>query len=184
MSTGIVGPGQLDADSLADDASVPPAEYYPVSIGAKLLGDRWTLVIIRELMAGAHRFNQVRRGHPGLNRSVLSDRLRHLERAGLIERTGAGGSRPEYTLTEAGHGLEPVIIAIGMWTIDWQFAPPPESHTDICCFGACSRDWTVMPSRTAESVSSFQFPDTHPSRVGSVSTPRRPARASARPTAT
>jgi len=79
------------------------------------------LLIVREMIAGARGLNQIHRGLPGLNRSVLSDRLRHLERTGLVERPADGGRRTDYQLTEAGEALRPVIIAIGEWTIDWQF---------------------------------------------------------------
>jgi DNA-binding HxlR family transcriptional regulator len=154
------GQGELELDD-----AVPPAEYCPVSVGAKLLGDRWTLLIIRELMAGAHGFNQIHRGLPGLNRSVLSDRLRHLERHGLIRRTSSDGTRPDYNLTDAGHGLEPVIIAIGMWTIDWQFTPPHDDHADIPLllwrmFQGLDRD--ALPD--GQISIEFRFPDTDPSR--------------------
>lgn len=151
--------------SVLDDSPLPPAEYCPVSIGAKLLGDRWTLLIIRELMAGARGFNQIHRGLPGLNRSVMSDRLRHLERAGLIERTSADGARPEYSLTESGHALQPVIIAIGEWTIDWHFPSPRDEHADIPMLlwrMYQGLDRGALPD--GQISIEFRFPETDPSR--------------------
>lgn len=157
---------ERSAELLAGDDAVPPAEYCPVSIGAKLLGDRWTLLIIRELIAGARGFNQIHRGLPGLNRSVMSERLRNLERAGLIVRTDADGStRPEYNLTEAGEALTPVIIAIGEWTIDWQFPAPREEFVDVPLLlwrMYQGLDPEALPGRQVSIE--FRFPDTDPSR--------------------
>lgn len=112
--------------------ALPASEYCPVSIGASLIGDRWTLLIVRELMIGSSGFNDIHRGLPGLNRSVLSDRLRHLEHVGLLDRlpVKAYSTRHRYVLTEAGHALRPIIEAIGSWTVDWRFPRPNDEHSD------------------------------------------------------
>ena len=65
-------------------------QYCPIAKGAELIGDRWTLLIIRELLFGPVRFNEFERGMPGISRSVLANRLRRLERDGIIERAGDG----------------------------------------------------------------------------------------------
>lgn len=104
-------------------------EYCPVSIGATLMGDRWSLLIVRELLMGASRFNEMHRALPGLSRSMLSGRLRTLERHGLVEslpnQQGAG-----YRLTEAGADLRGVLVALGSWTVRWRFPPPDEAVPD------------------------------------------------------
>jgi DNA-binding HxlR family transcriptional regulator len=96
--------------------------FCPVALGSEVLADRWTPLIVRELVLGATRFNDIARGLPGISRSLLVQRLRHLERHGVVELwpspTGRGN---EYHLTAAGRELEPVIAAIGRWTIDWMF---------------------------------------------------------------
>lgn len=104
-------------------------EYCPVAIGASLMGDRWSLLIVRELLVGASRFNEMHRALPGLSRSMLSGRLRTLERRGLVEslpdREGAG-----YRLTDAGADLRGVLVALGAWTVRWRFPPPDETVPD------------------------------------------------------
>ena len=62
------------------------ADYCPISIGVDVLGDRWTPLVIRELMVGAHGFNEIHRGIPRISRSLLAGRLRQLERLGLVVR--------------------------------------------------------------------------------------------------
>jgi DNA-binding HxlR family transcriptional regulator len=78
------------------------AQYCPVAKGTEILGDRWTLLIVREMLGGASGFNELQRGLPGISRSVLTDRMRALERAEVIERrTGPKGRTLEYRLTPA-----------------------------------------------------------------------------------
>ena len=109
-----------------------PSEYCPVSIGAELLADRWTMLIVREVMVGSHRFNQIHRGLPGLSRTLLSSRLRHLERIGILERHPVEQGQPahEYHLTTAGAELEELIYGLGHWTIRWWFPEPAPEQID------------------------------------------------------
>lgn len=94
--------------------------YCPISLGTEVLADRWTPLILRELIIGSTRFNDIARCLPGISRSLLVQRLRHLERHGVIETwpspTGRGN---EYHLTPAGRDFEPVILALGRWAIEW-----------------------------------------------------------------
>jgi DNA-binding HxlR family transcriptional regulator len=100
-------------------------QYCPLARGAEVLGDRWTLLIIREMLHGVGRFNELERWLPGISRSVLAQRLRHLQRVGLIERCpDADGGRLLYRLTEAGLDLRPVVQAIGNWGAKWAFGDP------------------------------------------------------------
>src|SRR4029450_12551272 len=90
------------------------AQYCPVAKASEILGDRWTLLIVREMLGGACGFNELQRGLPGISRSALSDGRRALERAEVIERrTGPKGPPLEYRLTSAGRDLQPVVQAIG-----------------------------------------------------------------------
>ena len=76
------------------------AQYCPVAKATEILGDRWTPLIVREMLGGASGFNELQRGLPGISRSVLTDRMRVLERAEVIERrTGPKGRTLEYRLT-------------------------------------------------------------------------------------
>jgi DNA-binding HxlR family transcriptional regulator len=101
------------------------AQYCPIAKGSEILGDRWTLLMVREMLGGASGFNELQRGLPGISRSVLTDRLRSLERAEIVERrTGPKGRTLEYRLTPAGRDLEPVVQAIGEWGATWAFTDP------------------------------------------------------------
>ncbi|HEY7706798.1 MAG TPA: winged helix-turn-helix transcriptional regulator [Gaiellaceae bacterium] len=107
------------------------AQYCPVAKASEVLGDRWTLLIVREMLGGANGFNELQRGLPGISRSVLTDRMRALERAEVIERrTGPKGRTLEYRLTSAGRDLQPVVQAIGEWGATWSFTEPRPEELD------------------------------------------------------
>src|ERR671922_234577 len=107
------------------------AQYCPVAKASEVLGDRWMLLIVRELLGGASGFNELQRGLPGISRSVLTDRLRSLERAEIIgRRTGPKGRTLEYRLTSAGRDLEPVVQAVGEWGATWFFTDPRAEELD------------------------------------------------------
>src|ERR1041384_5808451 len=90
----------------------------PVAKAMELLDERWTLLIVRELVAGSERFNDLRRGVPRMSPTLLSKRLGQLVRAGVIDRRDDGGE-VRYTLTPAGRELQPVVEALGVWGIRW-----------------------------------------------------------------
>jgi len=96
--------------------------FCPISLGSEVLADRWTPLILRELLLGNTRFNDIARGLPGISRSLLVQRLRHLERKGVIELwpspTGRGN---EYHLTAAGKDLQEVVEGLGRWAIHWLY---------------------------------------------------------------
>ena len=82
-------------------------QYCPVARAAEIFADRWTPLIMRELLAGSRRFNEIQRGLPGVSRSLLVSRLRHLEDGGVVERrAGMQPNFTEYLLTEAGRDLK------------------------------------------------------------------------------
>lgn len=96
--------------------------FCPISLASSVVADRWTPLILREMVIGSTRFNDIARGLPGISRSLLVQRLKHLERSGVVERwplpTGRGS---EYRLTPAGKDLEPVLMSLGRWAIHWLF---------------------------------------------------------------
>jgi DNA-binding HxlR family transcriptional regulator len=107
------------------------AQYCPVAKASEVLGDRWTLLIVREILGGASGFNELQRGLPGISRSVLTDRMRALERAEVVERrTGPKGRTLEYRLTPAGRDLQPVVQAIGEWGVTWSVTEPRAEELD------------------------------------------------------
>jgi DNA-binding HxlR family transcriptional regulator len=106
-------------------------QYCPVSLASEVIADRWTPLILREMVLGSTRFNDIERGLPGISRTLLSQRLRHLERKGIVElRPAASGRGSEYHLTPAGQDLEPVLMSIGEWAVRWMFAEPEVAQTD------------------------------------------------------
>jgi DNA-binding HxlR family transcriptional regulator len=93
-------------------------QFCSVARALDLLGERWTLLIVRELLCGSRRFGEVQRGIPRISRTMLSARLRELTDAGVIERHhGHGG--PEYRLTSAGVELGGVVRDLGTWGQRW-----------------------------------------------------------------
>ncbi|HVC69489.1 MAG TPA: helix-turn-helix domain-containing protein [Acidimicrobiales bacterium] len=93
-------------------------QFCPVSKAMELLDERWTMLVVRELVSGSQQFNEMRRGLPRMSPSLLSKRLQQLVRAGIVERrTDGGGVR--YVLTPAGQELRPVVEALGAWGVRW-----------------------------------------------------------------
>ena len=106
-------------------------QYCPVARASEILADRWTPLIVRELLAGSQHFNQIERGLPGISRSLLVSRLRHLEDRGVIERRRCSQpNRVEYSLTDAGHDLRGVIERLGEWGVRWAFGEPKLHELD------------------------------------------------------
>jgi DNA-binding HxlR family transcriptional regulator len=107
------------------------ADYCPISMGVDVLGDRWTPLVIRELMVGATGFNEIHRGIPRISRTLLAQRLRQLERAGLLDRVvSERGRAGRYALTPAGEALTPIVWAMGHWAAEWVFGDPTEDDCD------------------------------------------------------
>jgi DNA-binding HxlR family transcriptional regulator len=101
-------------------------QYCSVAKALDVVGDRWTLLIIRELLLqGPCRYTDLKRGLPGIATNLLADRLRELERAGLIRREEAAPpvATALFQLTEAGHELEPVLNALGGWGVRYMAQP-------------------------------------------------------------
>ena len=95
-------------------------QFCPVAQALELVGERWTLLVIRELLCGNYRFSELMHGVPLMSRSLLSQRLKMLEEAGLVERAARdNSSNLEYRLTQAGRELEPVVVALGGWGKRW-----------------------------------------------------------------
>jgi DNA-binding HxlR family transcriptional regulator len=102
-----------------------------VARASEVLADRWTPLIVRELILGSHRFNDIERGLPGISRSLLASRLRDLEAAGVVERLPrAQSTTVEYHLSQAGRELRVVIEALGAWGVRWAFGDPQPEELD------------------------------------------------------
>lgn len=131
----------------------------PLAKATEILAERWTLLVIRELLSGAKRFNEIRRGVPLVSPSLLAQRLRRLEREGLISREPSGSGHA-YRLTEAGHELAPVIRRLSLWGERWVLG-----HIDRHRPEAATLMWAVRrrvdPSAFGQgrTVVQFEFTD-------------------------
>ena len=106
-------------------------QYCPVARTAEILADRWTVLIVRELLADVNHFNELERGLPGVSRTLLAERLRRLQRAGVLERRATSrGKRAEYRLTSSGRELQPIIDLFGEWGARWAFGDPRPNELD------------------------------------------------------
>lgn len=112
-----------------------PLGVRPCSIAAALdvLGERWSLLALREIGYGVHRFARIA-GYTGASRDILADRLRKLETTGVIERRQYSEHPPrhEYHLTDAGRELFPVMLALRQWGDRWAVDAPVISHRHTC----------------------------------------------------
>ena len=96
-------------------------QFCPLAMAAELLCTRWTMVLLRELVAGSTRFNDLRRGVPKMSPTLLSQRLKELELAGIVERVELRSEKGifEYRMTEAGKDVRAVVEAMGIWGQRW-----------------------------------------------------------------
>ena len=101
-------------------------QYCPIAKGAELVGERWTILVIRELLAGSRSFNDIARGVPRMSRTMLTKRLRQLEAAGLIDRLDN-----RYVTTAACEELRPVLLGLGHWAATWIMQDPTEHDCDV-----------------------------------------------------
>jgi DNA-binding HxlR family transcriptional regulator len=101
------------------------AQYCPIVRAVEVLGERWTLLVVREMLTGSTRFNEMARGLPGMSRALLSRRLRQLVAADLVRRTDNG-----YELTPAGEDLRPIVFGLAEWGARHAFGDPRPEELD------------------------------------------------------
>src|SRR5215216_5209462 len=119
-------------------------QYCAVARALDVVGERWTLLIVRELLSGPKRFKDLLAGLPGIGTNLLTARLKDLEGYGVVHRTilpPPAGSKV-YELTELGRSLEPVIAALGQWGLEF-LGTPPDREDDL------RPAWTVLAMRSA-----------------------------------
>jgi DNA-binding HxlR family transcriptional regulator len=137
-------------------------QFCPVAMAAEILCTRWTVVLLRELIAGSTRFNELRRGVPRMSPALLSQRLKDLEAAGIVVRIASASDRGafEYQLTPAGRELRPIVEAFGIWGQRRIEADLSLQHLDAQLLMWDMRrnlNTTPMPSR--RSVVQFAYPE-------------------------
>lgn len=140
-------------------------QFCPVAMAAEVLCSRWTMVLLRELIAGSTRFNDLRRGVPKMSPSLLSRRLKQLEEAGIltrVETTDRAGAA-EYHLTEAGRDLRPVVEAMGLWGQKWVEADPSLKNLDpSLLMWDMRRNLNPSPLPERRTVIEFNYADQPP----------------------
>jgi DNA-binding HxlR family transcriptional regulator len=106
-------------------------QFCPVALGAEIFAERWTPLILRELLMGGRRFSDIHRGVPRISRNLLTQRLQSLGRCGIIEQLPTENGRGhEYRLTTAGRELGAVIDALGTWGYRWASKDLTDEHLD------------------------------------------------------
>ncbi len=135
-------------------------QFCPIALAAEVLAERWTPLVLRELWAGSHRFNDIQRGVPLMSASLLTKRLRSLERAGVLERRRRPhGPGHEYHLTRAGAELAPLIELMGVWGERWVARELTSENTDVALLmWAIRRTVHTGELPPGRSVVHFRFP--------------------------
>ena len=137
---------------------VPYRQFCPVAKAMELLDERWTMLIVRELICGSQRFNEIRRGVPRISPTLLAKRLHQLDRAGIVSRDSTE-SDVRYRLTEAGQELQAVVEALGSWGIRWVGELGEADLDPKLLLWDMHRnvDWGAVPA--GRTVVKFVFPD-------------------------
>lgn len=136
-------------------------QFCPVSKALEVLGERWTLMVTRELLMGSTRFNELQRGLGMISPTILTKRLNELAEAGIIIRRKIPGQRGyEYLVTDMGRELLPIIKSIGDWGMRWTRSTLPDTELDLEHL-MVYLERAVVPSKLpgTSSVIKFHFTD-------------------------
>jgi DNA-binding HxlR family transcriptional regulator len=135
-------------------------QFCPLAKAAEIVAERWTPLVIQELLAGSRRFSDIRRGVPLMSQTLLSARLKELERVGIVERRGDDKHGREYHLTEAGVALGPALDQLSEWGLRYAQDPLEEGDLDVTILAWNIRrrvDPSVFPERRV--TVHFEFTD-------------------------
>jgi DNA-binding HxlR family transcriptional regulator len=133
-------------------------QFCPVAKAMELLDERWTLLVVRELLAGSRHWGELRRGVPRMSPTLLGKRLRTLTAAGVVERR-EDGNRVVYTLTPAGEELLPVVEALGAWGTRWIPELGDEDLDPHLLLWDMHRNVSLEAIPARRTVLQFGFPD-------------------------
>lgn len=137
-------------------------QFCPVAMAAEVLCSRWTVVLLRELLAGSSRFNDLRRGLPRMSPALLSQRLKELEEVGIVERRPIAGEANihQYCLTGAGLELQPLVESFGKWGQRWIPSKLSLDQLDAqLLMWDMRRGLKFDPPPSRRLVIQFQYPD-------------------------
>lgn len=140
-------------------------QYCPIARASQVLAERWTPIVLRNLLSGAETFTELARGAPGMSRSLLTSRLRELERVGVVViDPHPSGRGQRYRPSEAGLALRPVLVAMGTWAEEWFELNPEDSDPGFLLHNWCNRYLAVdqLPERRV--VIRFDFTDQPPGK--------------------
>lgn len=135
-------------------------QYCPIARASEILGERWTPIIVRNLLNGYNTFGELAEWAPGLSRTLLSSRLRELERVGvLVRKPNPKGRGSLYLLTEAGRDLHEVMVTMGAWGERWLEVAPEHADPGMVLHSWCHMylDKEILPEERV--VVRFDFPD-------------------------
>jgi DNA-binding HxlR family transcriptional regulator len=114
-------------------------QYCPIARASEIFAERWTPVIVRNLLIGCRTYTEISAGAPGLSRSLLTQRLRQLERAGIVEiQPKAKGRGVTYHLTEAGRDLWDVMMALRTWGERWLEVGDEHTNPSLVLWAWCT----------------------------------------------
>src|SRR6478609_9628046 len=112
--------------------SIRYGQMCPISKAAEILGERWTILIIRELLLGSNRFSDLQRALSQISPTLLTKRLNQLQDCGLvIRKTLPKQKRTEYHLTPPGRELLPVVVSLGEWGMKWARGQMSDDELDV-----------------------------------------------------
>ena len=140
-------------------------QFCPVSLASEILCSRWTTLVLRELLCGSTRFNDLRRGVPKMSPALLSKRLKELQQAGIVAVSRGPNGSLDYRLSESGEELRPLIMGLGNWAQRWV-----ESRISLKNLDPSLLMWDIrrglnvklMPDRRC--TIQFLYPELPPSR--------------------
>ncbi|MEZ5268815.1 MAG: helix-turn-helix domain-containing protein [Microthrixaceae bacterium] len=138
-------------------------QYCPIARATEILAERWSLLIVRNLMFGATTFSGIAQGVPAMSRSMLTKRLRELERAGVITSTPKpNGQGSTYALTDAGADLVEVVDSLGRWAETWVGVLPEHTDPGFALWAWCMVQLNREAMPAGRVVVHFEFPDERP----------------------
>jgi DNA-binding HxlR family transcriptional regulator len=135
-------------------------QFCPIALAAEILAQRWMPLVIRELLCGSVRFNDLQRGVPQMSSALLAQRLRQLQFAGIVERRRAAGGGLEYHLTAAGRELFPVVEKMGLWAQRWlrhDLVATANLNPDLLMWDIRRNVMAHAPKRSRRCVVEFQL---------------------------
>jgi len=136
-------------------------QFCPIAKATEILGEKWTILIIREILMGARRFSELQRGLGDISPALLTSRLKSLEMQGMVARKKIAGQKGyEYYPTEACEALLPVLVSLGEWGLCWARHTVLDADFDVE-FLMYYLERSIDPSKMIgdESVIRFQFTD-------------------------